>query len=57
MTRLNQIIAIESGVKNTAKSEIDRLYHAVQRTQKDGPFHGISRHTPNDTGPGNHTGP
>lgn len=43
MTRLNQIIAVEKGVKATAHSELTKLHHDAQRTQKDGPLNGITR--------------
>lgn len=43
MTRLNQIIAVEKGVKSTAHSDLTALHHESQRTQKDGPLNGIAR--------------
>lgn len=46
MTRLNQIIAVEAGVKGAAHSEITRLHHDAQKTA---PLAGISRtYTPRD---------
>ena len=40
MTQLNQIIAIEKGVKAKAQRAVTDLYHEVQKTQ---PFAGITR--------------
>lgn len=49
MTKLNQIVAVEQGVKSATHSEISRLLEDAQRTQKDGPLHGIARtYTPRD---------
>ena len=40
MTRLNQIIAIEKGVKNDSKVQIDKVYHQLQKAPL---LSGISR--------------
>lgn len=40
MTKLNQIIAIEGGLKNTSKRDITDAYHKIQRTTS---LNGISR--------------
>jgi hypothetical protein len=40
MTKLNQIIAVEQGVKSKAKDDLTKLYHLVQKSAL---FAGISR--------------
>ncbi|BCJ55953.1 hypothetical protein Asp14428_74280 [Actinoplanes sp. NBRC 14428] len=40
MPKLNQIIAVEKGVKSKAFAELSDAHHAVQKT---GPLAGISR--------------
>jgi hypothetical protein len=40
MTKLNQIVAVEKGVKTTAQRAVTDAYHAIQQ---DGPLSGIAR--------------
>ena len=42
-TKLNQIIAVTKSVSSTAHAELTAVHHDAQRTQKDGPLHGVSR--------------
>lgn len=60
MSLLCQIIAVEPSVKQTTYSAVTKLHHDTQRSQKDGPFAGISRnYTPIEDGgeqlPGEYT--
>lgn len=42
-TKLNQIIAVTKAVSSAAHAELTAVHHDAQRTQKDGPLHGVSR--------------
>jgi hypothetical protein len=43
LTKLNQIVAVEKGVKSTTHSNLTALHHMAQRTQANGPLFGIAR--------------
>lgn len=46
MAKVNQVIAIEKGVKSKAMGELTELYYAMQKPDS---FNGIARkYTPND---------